>query len=129
MRLAETPPRRRRLIGITPLIDVVFILLFFFMLASSLDRWQSIDLRLTTSNATPPPPTEILRLKVRPGTQVEWQGDWIGQAALLERLAPIDRERPLVLAPVSGATIQDLVNVLESLRHAGYRRVSLAVAR
>ena len=36
--------RRRPLISLTPLIDVVFILLVFFMLASSFLDWRSIDL-------------------------------------------------------------------------------------
>ena len=36
--------RRRALIGLTPLIDVVFILLVFFMLASSFLDWRAIDL-------------------------------------------------------------------------------------
>lgn len=36
--------RRRPLISLTPLIDVVFILLVFFMLASSFLDWRAIDL-------------------------------------------------------------------------------------
>ena len=43
MRLA-VKPRRGRLISLTPLIDVVFILLVFFMLASNFSNWRSIDL-------------------------------------------------------------------------------------
>src|SRR3546814_18552679 len=35
---------RRRLISLTPLIDVVFILLVFFMLASSFVDWRAIVL-------------------------------------------------------------------------------------
>ncbi|MFP4132454.1 MAG: ExbD/TolR family protein [Thiohalospira sp.] len=37
---------RRRLISLTPLIDVVFILLVFFMLASSFMEWRLIDLEV-----------------------------------------------------------------------------------
>jgi hypothetical protein len=40
-RLAAEPRRRRALISMTPLIDVVFILLIFFMLASSFLNWRS----------------------------------------------------------------------------------------
>ena len=43
MRLAAMTSRRRS-ISLTPLIDVVFILLIFFMLASSFLDWHSIDL-------------------------------------------------------------------------------------
>ncbi|MEM6423000.1 MAG: biopolymer transporter ExbD, partial [Pseudomonadota bacterium] len=37
-------PRRKAQIGVTPLIDVVFILLVFFMLASRFEDWRSVDL-------------------------------------------------------------------------------------
>ncbi|MGM0412317.1 MAG: ExbD/TolR family protein [Pseudomonadota bacterium] len=41
----RTAPRRR-LISLTPLIDVVFILLVFFMLASTFMEWRLIDLQI-----------------------------------------------------------------------------------
>ena len=37
--------RRRSRIGMTALIDVVFILLMFFMLTSSFNRWKAVDFR------------------------------------------------------------------------------------
>src|SRR5690606_18422295 len=43
--LAIRAARRRSTISLTPLIDVVFILLVFFMLASSFLDWRAIDLR------------------------------------------------------------------------------------
>lgn len=42
--------RKRPVVSLTPLIDVVFILLVFFMLASSLQRNQAIELRLAGSH-------------------------------------------------------------------------------
>ena len=44
MTLAAAAQKKRPLISLTPLIDVVFILLVFFMLASSFLDWRSIDL-------------------------------------------------------------------------------------
>ena len=43
MQLAKIQ-RKHSLISLTPLIDVVFILLIFFMLASSFAEWQFIEL-------------------------------------------------------------------------------------
>ena len=37
--------RRRSRIGMTALIDVVFILLMFFMLTSSFNQWKAVDFR------------------------------------------------------------------------------------
>ena len=42
----ERPSRRRRGPGLTPLIDVVFLLLVFFMLASRFDREALLPLTL-----------------------------------------------------------------------------------
>ena len=42
--------RRARPISLTALIDVVFILLMFFMLTSSFSQWQMLDLLVPTSN-------------------------------------------------------------------------------
>ncbi len=44
-RLADRRRPRRALISLTPLIDVVFILLVFFMLASSFLDWRAISLQ------------------------------------------------------------------------------------
>ena len=47
MQFGEQPPTGR-LISLTPLIDVVFILLVFFMLASSFLDWRSVDLTVSS---------------------------------------------------------------------------------
>lgn len=44
MRLSVRTSGVRPLISLTPLIDVVFILLVFFMLVSSLTQWTSVTL-------------------------------------------------------------------------------------
>ena len=43
MRLTRSRRRHGLAIGLTPLIDVVFILLLFFMLASSLADWRVLE--------------------------------------------------------------------------------------
>lgn len=44
--LLDVPPRRSAAIGLTPLIDVVFILLLFFMLTTRFGQQQAIELRM-----------------------------------------------------------------------------------
>ncbi|MBO8087018.1 MAG: biopolymer transporter ExbD, partial [Marichromatium sp.] len=44
MRLDLARRVRRNPISLTPLIDVVFILLLFFMLASHFDQWRALAL-------------------------------------------------------------------------------------
>lgn len=129
MKIAGPPVRRRSLVSITPLVDVVFILLFFFMLASSFDRWQAIDLKLVAANAPLDTRVESLTLPVRYGAEVDWQGEWIAVKALIPRLAQLDPALVLILKPTQGTAIQDLVSVMEAIRSEGRNRVSLAVAK
>lgn len=42
----DRPARRRAIIGLTPLIDVVFILLLFFMLTTRFGQPQAMSLRM-----------------------------------------------------------------------------------
>ena len=101
------PARRRSLVSITPLVDVVFILLFFFMLASSFDRWQ----------------------QVRAGPQVNWQGEWLAPDLLPGHMQQTDPQLVLILEPGADTAIQDLISVLETIRAQRRNRVLLAVAR
>lgn len=46
MLLSLSSPPKSKSISLTPLIDVVFILLLFFMLSSSFNRWFAIDVSM-----------------------------------------------------------------------------------
>jgi len=53
-RITPQPPPRHALIRLTPLIDVIFILLIFFMLASTLEsREQIIGRRCASRRGRP----------------------------------------------------------------------------
>ncbi len=52
MHISEPLPARRR-ISLTPLIDVIFLLLMFFMLSSTFARFADLD--VARQSATPGP--------------------------------------------------------------------------
>ncbi len=49
----DTQARKTLTINITPLVDVVFILLIFFMLASKFVSYQSIDIEISSNSHAP----------------------------------------------------------------------------
>lgn len=127
MKLSITTQRKRRLIGITPLIDIVFILLFFFMLASNLETWQVIDLRLGGTASTQTPADDSVHVAVRPGPEILWRGQWLGIDAWVSALHGADPQTTLVLIPEQGTPVQDLVSAIEACRHTGFSRVTFGV--
>ncbi|MDO6805130.1 biopolymer transporter ExbD, partial [Wenyingzhuangia sp. 1_MG-2023] len=57
-------PRRARPISLTALIDVVFILLMFFMLTSSFTQWLTMPLASQSASSEPAETEELPQLLV-----------------------------------------------------------------
>ena len=55
MAILLEPLKPRTRLSLTPLIDVVFLLLLFFMLATQFEKYQSIDLVFPSSNSEEKP--------------------------------------------------------------------------
>lgn len=117
---AFAPPRPRRRPGLTPMIDVVFLLLVFFMLAARFGHDTHLPLTLGGSGAAdwqgPPRLVEVLpeglRLNGRP----------LAAPDLAAALAPLmpDPAAPVLLGAGDGADLGRLVAVIDLLRGAGF---------
>ncbi len=86
MQLVEPRPARPLPIRITPLIDVVFILLVFFMLTSRLLPVSLLELDNSTSGTPGASGTPLPELQVGPDGQVSWDGRTLPVAELVPAL-------------------------------------------
>jgi biopolymer transport protein ExbD len=128
LRLASRPRRRRSIAGLTSLIDVVFILLVFFMVASSFAQWRGIVLNAPEPTGGESAPAEgALLVELRTdGLRLSGEAvslDALG-ASVNERLANRERRRVLLKA-ADGVPLQRAVEVLDRLHAAGIADVSL----
>jgi len=116
-------------ISLTPLIDVVFLLLVFFMLASTFLKFNYLSLTAGGKGAVAPSLGETVIVRVQPGGALDVNGEPVSAKALPARLdAWTDRgAKRAVLRVVTGAQTGDLVRALEQARRS--RLESLAVVR
>lgn len=120
---------RRPLVSLTPLIDVVFILLVFFMLASSFSAEQVIDLIVpadTRAAAKGQPGAALIRLH-RNG-KVDLNGEPLPRVELAQIVAAwsiSERPRSYLVQPQKGVTVQQIVTVVDLLKSSGAESVSL----
>lgn len=118
-----TPPPRRRA-SLTPMIDVVFLLLVFFMLAArfGLPSAQPLTLAPPVQGATWEGPPRLIT--VRPEAVLLNGVATSDPARALEPLmaAPSD---PVLLRAAGGASVQDLLDVLVALREAGLSNLAV----
>lgn len=127
--LLARQPRRRPLIGLTPLIDVVFILLVFFMLASSYLDWRAIELTAPSETAAGGPVEGALLVEIRP-EGLRFAGEFLPLETIVQRAERrLNRvpETPVLVKPAAGVTLQRTVTVLDRLVAAG--AVNLSVIR
>jgi len=122
---AFAAPRVRRKPALTPLIDVVFLLLVFFMLAAQFGRETAIDLaRSGAGGATYEGPPRLVTLLP---DGVLLNGVPLDETRLPEALAPLTSERDdaIVLRARDGADVQRLTDLAERLNAAGFTQLVL----
>lgn len=121
----KRPGRARARIGLTSLIDVIFILLIFFMLATRFEVWQALDVSAGKAGAAPSE-TRPLHVKIHPGGAFEIDGARLDGNAFSLRLKSEGKDHlpPVFLEPASGARLADLMYGAEIVRGAGGQTLS-----
>lgn len=126
--LSTERSKQRSLVTLTPLIDVVFILLVFFMLASNLMDWRAVQVATPSAGTTAPAPEGALRIQLRAdGTLGIGDGVMTVEAlgpGMASRLAKRPGQ-PVVIVPQAGVPLQVAIDVLEQLSVAGAKNVTL----
>ncbi len=125
----DVPRRRPAGIRLTPLIDVVFILLVFFMLASSFMDWRGFDLGLPPAEAKPDPDTRPVVVRVLADGGYRMGGIDVPPGTLAERVQQArqgESERPVVVRAADAAPVQATISALDRLHAGGIETASLA---
>ena len=121
---SEYHSKRRRL-GLTPMIDVVFLLLVFFMLAARFGGMTQVPLSAAASgSAAYEGPPRLITLAQE---SILLNGQEVRLSELSERLPPLmtNQDDVILLSAKAGATTQQLVTVLDALQEAGLSNVVL----
>ncbi|WP_297797626.1 biopolymer transporter ExbD [uncultured Marinobacter sp.] len=132
MQLVDPRPRRPIPIRITPLIDVVFILLVFFMLTSRLLPVDFLELSNQTGDTSPTTGEPIPELRVLTDGRLEWKNQTLTLPEVLPALqANGVREVNVSTAPETG--LNHFTQTLSSLKDQGitahWKRTPLSGSR
>ena len=126
----ETARRRPTLIRLTPLIDVVFILLVFFMLASSFLDWRAFEVAVPADTRAVDPDLDPITVRIAAdgGFHLDDKavaGDELA-GRVRDRQAGDPAARPVVLDAADEAPVGATMEAFDRLQGGGVEGVSLA---
>jgi len=131
---------------LTPMIDCVFLLMIYFIWASSFNiAEQSLPSQLSaaasgntaTSDTPPPPEADFDDVVVRvlwTGSGPIWQvneapiASLVQLRATLDQIARIKRDAPVILHPDPDVPLGDVIDVFDIARMVGFEKVQFAAS-
>lgn len=124
---SESATRRRRKIGLTPLIDVVFQLLIFFMLASSFSQLRTISFASEEGRATKHGEESGVVVRVHGGGSLEISGQSVDANDLRAALRAALSGRPevgVLIVAEADVALQDMIVAVDAAHAEGAAEIS-----
>lgn len=119
MQITGLYQRKARRISLTALIDVVFILLMFFMLTSTFSQWKSVDFHSPVASNEPSADQPALWVLAVDGSLRSVDDSRLIAAGKAIDPSAFAADAVLVLLPEADASVQTIVTRLEELKGLG----------
>ena len=120
-------------IDLTPMLDVVFILLIFFVVTASFLKEQAIDVRGQDPNNNPPPPPpdapQNILIEIDNNNVVFFNRERVDISNVRARVAAHRAENPaasVMVRPQPNSLADTLVSAMNSARAAGATQITVA---
>ena len=141
----DLPVRTRATVGLTPLIDVVFILLLFFMLTTQFGRQQALPVSVATSDGSPSEQSpDTLRIILADDGTVSFMGGSVTADAVSVDAVPgdaristsniadhpaiqraVDQSTPVLIMADDAVQLQTFTQLMDTLTTLGISNLSV----
>ena len=131
MRRVLAPPQQEESeIVLTPMLDVVFIMLIFFIVTATFVKEIGLDVNSPDKNQNiKDADKQSIVVQVTSRDRIRIRGrdvDFRAVRANIERLHAENPEAPVVVQPHPDSTTEVMIHVMDSARQAGVYNVSIA---
>lgn len=118
-------------IDMAPLLDVVFILLIFFIVSTAFVRETGVDINKPTAVSSQLLQKSVYLIAITAAGQVVYGGTNIGVQGVRSTLMQLNQTnpRPLVIQADKSVTTELLVKVMDQAKLAGIASINIATAR
>ena len=119
-------------IDLTPMLDVVFIMLIFFIVVASFIKEAGIEVNRPDNNQSDPSDSTSILVNIRADDQIWMENRRVDARAVranIQRLLAADPESAVTIKVEKGATANTVVDVADAAREAGAGAVNWASER
>ena len=118
-------------INITPLVDVVLVLLIIFMVITPLlQMGYDVKVPPKTNAPTGPPPTDLIIVSLTPQNKIYLNKDEVNAQTLSLRLTEILKNRAnktIFFSGDDGTTYGEVIKVMDLCRNAGAKNIGIVM--
>ena len=118
-------------INLTPMLDVVFIMLIFFIVTATFVKEIGLDVNQPDQDkpktVDPDKKSIVVRITNRDRIIIAQRDvDWRAVRANIERLHAENPKAPVIIQPHPESTTEAMIHIMDSARQAGVYNVSIA---
>jgi len=124
--------RAAAVVDIAPLIDIVFILLIFFLVTTTFVQDTGVEVNRPESVTAARVEPTSLRISIAASGAVYTEGEQVNLGVLtsrVERFVGREREHAVLMIPDASVTSGRLVEVMDAVRRGGAQSISIATER
>jgi len=117
-------------INVTPLVDIMLVLIIIFMVASQIGKVLDLELQLPHANSAESAPPPTLTIEVGLKGELHLDGKLVKQAELqdaVRRAAKANADAQAMVAADEGVPYSAVVAAVDAVRLGGIRQLGLAV--
>ncbi|WP_430229819.1 ExbD/TolR family protein [Nitrosomonas communis] len=126
----ETRQRTSPTINLTPLIDCIFTLVIFIILAANFQRIQTLDVSVPEAESSNEAEIESLVITIPVTGTIKVENEEIELSGLKHELqSKISRYKTVLLVADRSVPVQRLVQILSDVQAVGFTSVSVATQK
>lgn len=131
MKIESKDPAAELALNLAPMIDVVFLLLIFFMVATTFseqEKQMDLDLPSAESGEVAAPETEDIEVYILRDGNLQIEGEIVNHDRMVEIFARAARENPETPVTIRGdrvAQLQVVTDVMDACRVSGLRDIGI----
>jgi|YNPMSStandDraft_1061717.scaffolds.fasta_scaffold00505_15 biopolymer transport protein ExbD len=122
--MLDIPKKRHKHFDLTPLVDIVFNLLLFFILSYQISEYNRIEVSLPESNIVSSK-ENFLNIYIKSDNEIYLEKEKVSLENLEKKLFVVDKKKSININSDKKVSVEILVKVIEKIKESGFEKFNI----